>query len=462
MRLPNPKNTGDRISHGEWNDVLAHARSNAIVNSPDIVAAHGAGGTSLFLTKRPSLTSIIKVLHQFEIYQSPDNELVDAPEDWRTFKVHTGRVSCKTPDNDDASEEPLSVVVPASTEKYYWWAECQVKVSDSGDALIEPIVTEVTIKHATDPTTEGWTDFPDQTLGTGDTFTVRVIIGSVKTGSETASADDFRKVEYDQNVRSHLTVGFVVDHVAFLGGTTLKVWKKIIVFGPDDYVECPEEKQLSSAETSSAVSLSSPRSSQLPSQPQTEQSLISSSRSSLTSSRSSSHSSSVSSSESQSSNPYSDFSIYESIKTAIVPFRTPRGAKKYVGLFCTEMPDARFEDIVVVKVGRRRLVRRKLDRTFHQVCEPRSIVISSVVASHPVTIGARIERGQVVVECATRPLRSLVVTVRLTGIRRGFAGRRFQQFTRKQMLSNNQFYANAHKPAAPLVIETGFITGRKS
>lgn len=461
MRLPNTKIKGDHIAHGEWNDLLAHAKSNAVVNSPDIVAQHGPGGTSLFLTRRPSLTSIIKDLHQFQVYQSADNDLVSAPEDWRTFKVHTGRVSCKAADNDDASEEPLSVVVPASTEKYYWWAECKVKVSNNSSALIEPIVTEVTIKHATDPTTGGWTDFPDQTLGTGDTLTVRVIIGSVKTGSETATDDDFRKVEYDQNVRSHLTVGFIVDHVAFLGGTTLKVWKKIVVFGPDDYVECPEEQKLSSAETSSAVS-----SSRLPSSPysqvQTQASLISSSRSSLSSSRSSSHSSSASSSESQSSNPYSDFSIYQSIKTAIVPCLTRRGTKQYVGLFCTEMPDARFEDIVVVKVGRRRLARRKLDTAFLQVCEPRSIIISSAVPSHPITLGARLEREQILVECATRPLRSLVVTLRVTGIRRGFAGRRFQQFTREQMLANNQFYAKAHRPAAPLVIETGFITGHKS
>lgn len=457
MRLPNTKNKGDHIAHGDWNDLVNHARSNAIVNSPDIVAAHGAGGTSLFLTKRPSLTSIIKSFHQFEIYQSPASALSDAAEDWRTFKVHTGRVSCKVADNDDASEEPLSVVIPASTAKYYFWLEAQVKVSNNGDALIEPIVTEVTIKHGEDPTTEGWTDFPDQTLGTGDTFTVRVIIGSVKTGSETASADDFRKVEYDQNVRSHLTVGFLVDHVAFLG-SALKVWKKIVVFGPDDYVECPEEQKLSSAESSSARSSSQPRSSPY-SQIQTQGSLISSSPSSLSSSRSSSGSSLTSSSESVS---ISDDWFSTDGKTAIVPCRLRRGPTKYIGLFCTEMPDARFEDIVIVKVGRRRQVRRQLNAMFSRVCEPRSIVISSLVPSHPATVGARLERGQIVVECSTRPDRSLTVTLRLTGIRRGFKDRRFQQFTRDQMLANNRFYAKAHQPAAPLVIKTGFIIGHKS
>jgi hypothetical protein len=391
---------------------------------------------------------------QFEIYASPADELHPSPEDWRTFKVHTGRVSCKTPDNDDASDDPLVIIVPASTEKYYVWLECKVFASE----YVEPVVDEVTIKHGTDPTSEGWTDFPDQTPGESDPITYRQIIGTIQTGSETAADDDFRRVTIDQNVRSHLTAGFLVDHV-FQDGDALVVWKKMIMFGPDNFVECPEaQKMTSSAESASPGSSQSPSSGQQQSQPGSRSSLSSSSSPS-----SSSESVSDSSSSLSSSNPYSDYSVLPSSseKTAIVPFRPRRGRVQYVGLFCAEMPEARFEDVVVVKLGRRLRARVKLNPIFRAVCAPRSIAVCAAVPSIPAVVGARIARGWIVVERAAmlKPA-ALSVTLRLTGIRKGFAGRRFPRFTRGQMLANDAFYAGARrKPTPPLRVETKIITG---
>ena len=125
-----------------------------------------------------------------------------------------------------------------------------------------------------------------------------------------------------------------------------------------------------------------------------------------------------------------------------------RVGDEYVGLYCAEMPDVRFEDIVRVPLGVHGVATAPIDPVFAAVCEPGSIEAVSAVPSSPAVVGARVEGNEVVVEQAppAAPLRPpLYVTVRLSGIRRGFAGERFKRFTQQQALVNDRFWAGAHQ-----------------
>ena len=125
-----------------------------------------------------------------------------------------------------------------------------------------------------------------------------------------------------------------------------------------------------------------------------------------------------------------------------------RVGDEYVGLYCAEMPDVRFEDIVRVPLGLHGVATAPIDPVFVAVCEPGSIEAVSAVPSSPAVVGARVEGSEVVVERAPSPitnlLSSMTVTVRLSGIRRGFAGERFKRFTQQQALANDRFWAGAH------------------
>jgi len=123
------------------------------------------------------------------------------------------------------------------------------------------------------------------------------------------------------------------------------------------------------------------------------------------------------------------------MKMAIVP-----AAGEHVALFCVESPDIRFDDLVKVPItGTVTTVR--MDRTYFTVCEPGTVEVAGVAASQPAIVGACIDGDAVVVrvEGNLPPY----VTVRLSGIRRGYAGTRFPKKTRAQMFKNNAFWDQA-------------------
>jgi hypothetical protein len=80
-----------------------------------------------------------------------------------------------------------------------------------------------------------------------------------------------------------------------------------------------------------------------------------------------------------------------------------------------------------------------------QVCQPGSLVVAGLVASLPHAVGAVARGARIELTRDAGP--ALTVTVRLSGIRAGFAGVRFPTFNRRQAQRNEQFWAQAHAAA---------------
>ena len=133
-------------------------------------------------------------------------------------------------------------------------------------------------------------------------------------------------------------------------------------------------------------------------------------------------------------------------KYAILPVVTSQGYEEYVELICVEMPEVRFEDIMVVKVGGSGLDRDTiltfLDDRFIQVCEKDTIKVTSAVGSSPVLVGAYISKNSLVVEAIGEDLKNkqVEIVVRISGIRKGRLNRRFAKHTYQEMISNTRFW----------------------
>ncbi len=138
-------------------------------------------------------------------------------------------------------------------------------------------------------------------------------------------------------------------------------------------------------------------------------------------------------------------------KLAIVPFRD-----HFVGLFCTEMPEARFEDLLTYTLGvqhHQPTVELLIDERLTDVCEEGTLAVVSVTANKPLRIGTSITRrlGQTfaVLHFNATELREymfdrLTVTLRLSGVRRGLT-ERFPVKTAEQMQHNNEFWRRAYR-----------------
>jgi len=112
----------------------------------------------------------------------------------------------------------------------------------------------------------------------------------------------------------------------------------------------------------------------------------------------------------------------------------------YAALYVTEMPEVRFEDIQTVKMGTESRVRSTIDPRFIAVCEPGSIVVCGL--SHG-SADAWIEDGFLHVH-SEKNLVSPMISVRLSGVRKGFKGRRFGDRSREQFEANEKFIGSAY------------------
>ena len=136
---------------------------------------------------------------------------------------------------------------------------------------------------------------------------------------------------------------------------------------------------------------------------------------------------------------------FQGAKPAIVPIDTFLG-QEYVELLCVEMPEVYFEDFMVIKAGEHdsdsQVVSALLDKTFMQVCEPGTIRVTSLTPSVPVQIGATIRGPVIEVHLEGERVRThgIEVCARISGVRKGMAGRRFAKRTYEQMMKNNAFW----------------------
>lgn len=128
--------------------------------------------------------------------------------------------------------------------------------------------------------------------------------------------------------------------------------------------------------------------------------------------------------------------------SAIVPVSFSKTG--YAALFIHEMPEVRFDDILVAHVKQRES-RVNIDPRFIEVCDEGTIEVVSLVCDKPVVAGARVEGPEVVITFDKKNARNDVrVTMRLSGIRRGFVGKRFPARTRRQFLANERFINSAY------------------
>jgi hypothetical protein len=122
-------------------------------------------------------------------------------------------------------------------------------------------------------------------------------------------------------------------------------------------------------------------------------------------------------------------------KTAIV--KTSQG---YRELACIEAPEVLFFDVITVDLKEEKTT-HKVDQLFVEVCEPGTIRVSSIVVDEPMPIGARMTDNQNVLITKGDPERHTMATVTLCGVRRAFAGRRFQERTREDYEANMRFWS---------------------
>lgn len=116
----------------------------------------------------------------------------------------------------------------------------------------------------------------------------------------------------------------------------------------------------------------------------------------------------------------------------------------FTALFITESPEVRFDD-VIVKWVKQVDTCIEVDPRFVEVCERGSVEVFGCQSHRPTNIGAVVNGGKVHLRFAEQdPSQEHRVVLRLTGIRKGFAGMRFPDRTRNQFEHNERFIRSAY------------------
>ncbi len=121
------------------------------------------------------------------------------------------------------------------------------------------------------------------------------------------------------------------------------------------------------------------------------------------------------------------------------------GELEYIGLFCVESPEIRFEDTVIVVLNDPQTI-VEIDPVFLDICVPDSLLVVSTSPDKPVAVGSRISGSKVIITADPQALatrKPLRVIVRLSGIRAGTQDVRFPRYTKRQMEKNNRFWGQA-------------------
>ena len=126
----------------------------------------------------------------------------------------------------------------------------------------------------------------------------------------------------------------------------------------------------------------------------------------------------------------------EADKYAIVESPNP---DEYVSLACTEMPETRFDDIVKLDVSQRSFT-YDLDPTYLFVCEDNSIEPISYVCDEPAIAGLKVNEGTLFISFSTLTDLPNTITVKLSGIRKGRADKRFVKWSKEAAQNNAQFW----------------------
>ena len=116
----------------------------------------------------------------------------------------------------------------------------------------------------------------------------------------------------------------------------------------------------------------------------------------------------------------------------------------YAALYIAEMPEVRFDEVGRVRVMDS-LSKVVIDRRFVSVCEPGTIELVGLVGDEAVPLGGWVKDGILYVRASRLPWRRpREVRYRLSGIRKGFLGARFEPRTREQFEQNEKFINSAY------------------
>lgn len=272
-----------------------------------------------------------------------------------------------------------------------------VEMCGSTDEEVVPLMPTLDGTPLDDEDTPFW-DAGAESLSAGNRYAVRVVLDRTEPFMELAGDSDENENEVDVFVVGYFTLKNV-------GGTLVKdtieqKWKSDIIW--------PKEESSSS---SSSVS-----------------------------------SSSVSHDSQASENPPED-SDGSDKSTAIVP--APWSKHGFTALFTMEAPEVLFEDVMVIPVHAESFA-WPMDSRFVAVCERNSIQAVGITAEAPALLGVKVEGSKLFVEIETYgKRRPAFVTVKLCGVRKGFAGMRFPDRDREQFLAN-EATLNAAYPAKEL------------
>ena len=124
-------------------------------------------------------------------------------------------------------------------------------------------------------------------------------------------------------------------------------------------------------------------------------------------------------------------------KSAIVP--SVHG--EYVAVYCVEAPEVRFEEIISIKTNGRLKIEHEIDPEFVFICEPDSIKAISYTTTEPALCGVKVKENKLIITFSGNIPEE--VTVKLSGIRKGFANVRFESKTKEQAHHNNNFWNQA-------------------
>lgn len=129
--------------------------------------------------------------------------------------------------------------------------------------------------------------------------------------------------------------------------------------------------------------------------------------------------------------------------TAIVPMDWHE--KGYGALFTMESNEVLFEFVMrnVSLVGSKTVV--AIDDRFLKVCEPDSMVITGITGNRAGSVGAVVEKNNIILSAWPLSfLRPTKVTLKLTGVRKGFKRYDMPERSREQFIANEEFINSAY------------------
>ena len=128
--------------------------------------------------------------------------------------------------------------------------------------------------------------------------------------------------------------------------------------------------------------------------------------------------------------------------TAIVPVWWENNGE-YMALFVNEMPEVRFDDVMVVRTSGRK-TEVEIDPKLIHACTPGSLVVCGATSEAGARLGVKVTENKLHIRSHGLWVGDDTVVVRFSGVRRGHHDKRFPSRTREQFIKNEKFINSAY------------------